>query len=363
MKSTPPSGTKISCAPTPPTASAFGDASAYFVDAAQRSVLFFDTLLDRGNAYVEHLDQGTPPLLKFDYELVLDGADMPNPCNYALLRLLPPRGMPVNPHARPVVVVDPRAGHGPGIGGFKFDSEVGMSMRAGHPVYFITFRPQPEENQTLFTVMQSEARFIEEIIELHPQCTAKPVVIGNCQAGWAMMALNALRPELFGPLMVVGSPLSYWAGSSTLNPMRYAGGALGGAWLASMTADLGADRFDGAHLVDNFERLNPANTWWNKYYKLWSQVDAESERFLEFERWWGGFFRMTGSEIEAIVENLFNFEPPMAAPALGALTSRFLPQPISATFMSCTKTSAIWAFSSAAKSRARNMTSSSPRWT
>jgi hypothetical protein len=34
-------------------------------------------------------------------------------------------------------------------------------------------------------------------------------------------------------------------------------------------------------------------------------VDTEAERFLEFERWWGGYFRMTGAEIETIVENLF----------------------------------------------------------
>ncbi|MBL0122462.1 MAG: DUF3141 domain-containing protein [Betaproteobacteria bacterium] len=281
------------------------DANAYFVDAKQRTFLFWETLLDRGNNYVEHLDKGTPPLLKFEHELVLDGHDMPNPCNYALLRLLPPASMPVNLQARPVVVVDPRAGHGPGIGGFKFDSEVGMAMHAGHTVYFVTFRPQPEEGQSLFTVMDAEARFIEEVIARHPQCRARPVVIGNCQAGWAMMALNAVRPELFGPLMVMGAPLSYWAGSSTLNPMRYAGAMLGGSWLSSLTADMGADRFDGAHLVDNFERLNPANTMWSKYYNLWSNVDTESGRFLEFERWWGGFFRMTGSEIEAIVENLF----------------------------------------------------------
>jgi len=61
--------------PTPgpelPATDAF---SSYWVDALQRSVLFMDTLLDRGNAYREHLDQGTPPLLKFDHELVLDGA-------------------------------------------------------------------------------------------------------------------------------------------------------------------------------------------------------------------------------------------------------------------------------------------------
>ena len=36
-----------------------------------------------------------------------------------------------------------------------------------------------------------------------------------------------------------------------------------------------------------------------------AKVDTEAERFLEFERWWGGIFRMTGAEIEAIVENLF----------------------------------------------------------
>jgi Protein of unknown function (DUF3141) len=35
---------------------------------------------------------------------------------------------------RPFVTVDPGAGHGPGIGGFKADSEIGvafMLMRAG----------------------------------------------------------------------------------------------------------------------------------------------------------------------------------------------------------------------------------------
>ncbi len=298
-------GNDLSTSSSPTMGEPGGNIGSYLTDATQRTALFLDTMLDRGNGYLQHLDEGTPPLLKFDHELVLDGHDLAEPCNYALLKLLPPASMPVNFQARPLVVVDPRAGHGPGIGGFKFDSEVGMAMRAGHTVYFITFRPQPEENQTLLKVMLAEASFIEEIIKRHPQSLAKPVVIGNCQAGWAMMALNALRPELFGPLMVVGAPLSYWAGSSKLNPMRYAGATLGGAWLAALTADLGADRFDGAHLVDNFERLNPANTLWNKHYNLWANIDTESERFLAFERWWGGFFRMTGSEIEAIVENLF----------------------------------------------------------
>jgi poly(3-hydroxyalkanoate) synthetase len=297
--------TKTAPSDTPVVAAASSDANDYFTDAIQRTFLFLDTLLERGNNYLEHLEQGTPALLKFAHEVVMDGHDLPQPCNYALLRLIPPDNLAVNPQARPLVVVDPRAGHGPGIGGFKQDSEVGMAMRAGHTVYFVTFRPEPEEGQTLNTVMQAEARFIEAVIARHPHCKDKPVVIGNCQAGWAMMALNATRPELFGPLMIMGAPVSYWAGSSKLNPMRYAGASLGGSWLASLTGDMGADRFDGVHLVENFEKLNPANTLWNKYYNLWSAVDTESDRFLEFERWWGGYFRMTGHEIESIVENLF----------------------------------------------------------
>src|SRR5450830_2040413 len=75
------------------------EVTAYWNDAMQRTYLFLDTLLDRGNNYLEHLDQGTPPLLKFEHEVVMDGHDLPNPCNYALLRLQPPASMPVKADA------------------------------------------------------------------------------------------------------------------------------------------------------------------------------------------------------------------------------------------------------------------------
>lgn len=156
---------------------------AYAVDALERSILFFDTLRERGNRYIAHQDEGAPALLKFEHELLVDGRTLERPCNYALLRVLPPDDVPTSRTARPVVVVDPRAGHGPGIGGFKHDSEVGVALRAGHPVYFVTFRPEPEEGQTLFDVMHAEAVFLETVITRHPQATGKPVVIGNCQAG------------------------------------------------------------------------------------------------------------------------------------------------------------------------------------
>ena len=105
--------------------------------------------------------------------------------------------------------------------------------------------------------------------------------------------------------MINGAPMSYWAGNDGENPMRYAGGMLGGVWPALLASDLGAGKFDGAYLVENFEYLNPANTYFDKYYNLFSKIDTEPERFLEFERWWGGFFLMDRQEIKWIVENLF----------------------------------------------------------
>jgi hypothetical protein len=130
-------------------------------------------------------------------------------------------------------------------------------------------------------------------------------VIGNCQAGWAVMMLAALRPELFGPIIVAGSPLSYWAGVRGANPMRYTGGLLGGSWLAALASDLGNGKFDGAWLVQNFENLNPANTLWTKQYNLYSKIDTEPPRYLEFERWWGGHVNLNAEEIQFIADELF----------------------------------------------------------
>ena len=47
------------------------------------------------------------------------------------------------------MIVDPRAGHGPGIGGFKADSEIGVALKAGHPCYFVGFLPDPVPGQTI----------------------------------------------------------------------------------------------------------------------------------------------------------------------------------------------------------------------
>jgi pimeloyl-ACP methyl ester carboxylesterase len=281
------------------------DASAYYLDAWQRGILFLDVLRQRAERYQEHAAKAAPHVLKFDCELVMDGRTLQRPVNYALVRIAPPAGVEMVEKKRPFVIVDPRAGHGPGIGGFKPDSEIGVAFKAGHPCYFVGFLPEPIPGQTIEDIVHAEAVFLERVIELHPQANGKPAVIGNCQAGWAIMLLAALRPELFGPIIVAGSPLAYWAGVHGENPMRYTGGLLGGTWLTALMGDLGNGQFDGTWLVSNFESMNPANTLWTKQYNLYSKVDTEAPRYLEFEQWWGGHVLLNAAEMQFIADELF----------------------------------------------------------
>ena len=203
--------------------------------AAERPVLGCDAA--RGNQYHEHMAQLAPHVLELCGRIVVDGRTLERPVNYALARIIPPAGVEIDPRRRPFVIVDPRAGHGPGIGGFKADSEIGVAFKAGHPCYFVGFLPDPVPGQTMEDIARAEAVFVEKVTALHPDADAKPCVIGNCQAGWAVMMLAAMRPELFGPIIVAGSPLSYWGGVHGKYPMRYPGGLLGGSWLTALTSD------------------------------------------------------------------------------------------------------------------------------
>lgn len=194
------------------------DAWDYSIDFWQRWVLFMDTMRVRGNDMLEHYRQGMPPLLDYEYEVVMDASDFPRPVNYSLLHIKHPEGKMPAPGKRPMLVIDPRAGHGPGIGGFKKDSEVGMGLCEGHPVYFASFSPEPFPDQTMEDVEQAEIRFLEEIKKRHPDRDF-PIVYGNCQAGWAVAMLGADRPDVTGPIVINGAPMSYWAGGEGINPL------------------------------------------------------------------------------------------------------------------------------------------------
>jgi len=283
------------------------DVLAYQRDVLERTILFFDTLRRRANNMLEHERAGLPPVLNFKYELLLDARQFERPANYALLRITEVGedcwDDCVDPAKPPVIVLDPRAGHGPGLGGFKRESEVGVALHTGHPVYFVVFFPEPSPHQTLADVLAALRRFVEDVAARHDG--KGPVLYGNCQAGWAVTLLSAHCQGLTGPAILNGSPLSYWAGEAGVNPMRVMGGFVGGVWLAHFLADLNQNRFDGAWLVQNFENLKPGNAAWDKYANLFTKIDTETDRFLDFERWWNGFYRLSGEEIVSVVEDLF----------------------------------------------------------
>src|SRR5262252_7392494 len=175
---------------------AASDLAEYWVDAWQRSILLLDVLRQRGNNSIEHNARKAPHVLSFEAELMLDGRSLPRPVNYALVRIIPPKVASIDPNKRPFIVFDPRAGHGPGIGGMKHDSEIGVALAAGHPCYFVGFLPRPMPDQTIEHVCIAEASFIEQVAARHPKAEGKPVIVGNCQAGWQIMMMTAIRPEI-----------------------------------------------------------------------------------------------------------------------------------------------------------------------
>ena len=75
-------------------------AAEYGIDAWQRSILTLDVLRERGNQYLEHTKSGKPPVLVFDYDMVLDGREFPKPANYALVRIKPDAGHASRPTRR-----------------------------------------------------------------------------------------------------------------------------------------------------------------------------------------------------------------------------------------------------------------------
>src|SRR5262249_58877876 len=106
--------------PNPPIAPYFN----YIRDAFERSVLFLDILRQRGNAYFEQSSRTAPHVLNFEFKLLVDGRALLKPVNYALVEIVPPTDVTIDRQKRPLIVFDPRAGHGPAIGGMYADSRI-----------------------------------------------------------------------------------------------------------------------------------------------------------------------------------------------------------------------------------------------
>lgn len=287
-----------------PILSYSSDLSDYLTDTYQRSLIFLDILRQRGDEQASISERPLATVFVFEHEIIMSGHALKRPINYYLGHILPPRDCAINPKKPPVVVIDPRAGQGPGISGFKPESEIGEALAEGHPVYFIAFSAQPLPGQTFLDVIDGQVAFFEHIVDLHPNAP-RPIAIGNCQAGYQTFMAAMLKPDLLGTLIMAGSPLSYWQGVHGKNPMRYMGGLLGGSWINALISDLGNGKFDGANLITNFDNLNPANFLWSKQYHVYANIDNEPKRYLGFEKWWGDFIFLNGDEIQYLVDKLF----------------------------------------------------------
>src|SRR5258705_5920298 len=102
--------TRVSASKTSPASTSastplgiFAPAMEYMVDAAQRSVLFWDVMRQRGNQYRQHMAETAPHVLDYEVELLVDGRTLERPVNYGLVRVVPPPGIELDMTRRPFV--------------------------------------------------------------------------------------------------------------------------------------------------------------------------------------------------------------------------------------------------------------------
>ena len=146
------------------------DATTYMVDAWQRAILTLDVLRERGNQYLEHERSGSPPVLVFDSEIVVDGRSLEKPgelCADAHQAARGPSGDRSEDASfrghRPARRPRPRRS-----AASRWTAEIGIALKFGHPCYFVTFFPHPLPGQTGSSrCARPRVAFMRKLRELH----------------------------------------------------------------------------------------------------------------------------------------------------------------------------------------------------
>ena len=204
------------------------DTALYATDFAQRSILFWDTLRQRGNNGSSTRRRASRRSWLSTWEMVADARGFARPATMRWCASRRRTASSIDPDERPFVIIDPRAGHGPGIGGFKQDSQVGVALKAGHPVYFVDLLPRADAGPDPRRRLARRGRVPADRARApsrHAQAGGHRQLPGRL-GGHAGRGARS-RPAS-APSSINGAPMSYWAGNDGENPMRYAGGMLGG---------------------------------------------------------------------------------------------------------------------------------------
>lgn len=283
------------------TETLFSEGVEYTADFARRWMLVIDALHKRSNQALRNTER--EHVLAVPYKIVLDGRTFDKPVNYTLVKLRPPDGF-VKKHRRAVMGISPRAGRRAGIGGTMGVSQATVLLELGYEVYWVIFTREPEPGQTIPDTFEAIRTFIELISERHPHPRG-PILVANCQAGWATFFTKLRHRELKFALIPVASPLSYWAGNRWSVSTRPYAGLSGGALIPAFLSDLGNGEFDGALLAGNFETHSLTNTAFAKLMRALMKVDVERLKFLQMEKWWNWYTRLNKEEILWVLMNLF----------------------------------------------------------
>jgi hypothetical protein len=202
----------------------------YQIDAAQRSVLYWDTLRQRGNQWLEHEAAGKPPVLGFRYESSPTRARTNGPrITRSCASFRRTMSKLTTPSARSSSSTPVRDTVRASAASRRLRGRRRVARGACRVLRHLLSRADAPADARGHHRCRSG---VHSHRGRAPPAKRKAVVVGNCQGGWAVMMLAAARPDIAGPLVINGAPMSYWSGNDGESPMRYAGGLLGGAWLS-----------------------------------------------------------------------------------------------------------------------------------
>ena len=153
--------------------------------------------------------------------------------------------------------------------------------------------------------MRAEAEFVAKIRELHPDAP-KPIIVGNCQGGWATPDPGRRQPRHHRP-----AGRQRRAGRLLVGPARREPDALQRRPARRRPAGARALRPRRRRVRRRPSRLaisrcsTRAATTSASTTTCSPRPRETRKSFLEFEKWWGGFHFMNEQEIRWIVEHLF----------------------------------------------------------